>query len=84
MVHLRVCVKWKIVIKFDYSRVVKFFVDCVLSASVPEKTIIIYQKHHKNIQNELEDSRSRVRSFILDQNTSNSGMKIRAGVAKKG
>lgn len=37
--HLRVCVNQEIVIEFDYSRMVKFFVDPVLSTGVSEKMI---------------------------------------------
>lgn len=38
MIHLRVCVEWEIVIEFDYSWMVKFFVDSVFSTGVSEKT----------------------------------------------
>lgn len=36
-INLRVCVKWEIVVEFDYSGMVKFFVDSVFSAGVSEK-----------------------------------------------
>lgn len=39
MINLRVCVEWKIVIELDDSRVVKFFMDSVLSTGVSEKAL---------------------------------------------
>ena len=72
MIDSRVCVEWEIVIEFDYSRVVKFFVDSVLSTGVSEKTKHL-GKHFK------WDSFD-----FIDQKISNHVKEKRAGVVRRG
>lgn len=55
-INLRVCVKWEIVVEFDYSGMVKFFVDSVFSAGVSEKKMVAIFKKDTTKKNILHST----------------------------